>query len=75
MAQSADGFTVDLETRNVSHESGWTFRVVPSMGLNDSFEIVCIAHPSPVTQELADKAPEVALGAHQAFQQALKARH
>lgn len=68
-------FTVDLETRNVTHTDGWVFRIVPSMSECDSWEVVCVAHPQPVTPSIADSAAGLALAAQQAYTRAVAALH
>jgi hypothetical protein len=68
-------FNVDLETRNVSHADGWVFRVVPAMNGRDTWEVVCVAHPTPVTPKMADAAVTLASAAQQAYVRALAVRH
>ena len=72
---SLDEFKVDLETRNVSHGDGWVFRIVPSMTECDTWEVVCVPHPSPVTSSMADRAAGLALAAQQAYTRAVALRH
>jgi hypothetical protein len=68
-------FNVDLETRNVSHSDGWVFRVVPAMSGGDTWEVICVAHPTPVTPQMADAAVTLASAAQQAYVRALAVRN
>jgi hypothetical protein len=68
-------FNVDLETRKVSHSDGWVFRVVPAMSGGDTWEVICVAHPTPVTPQMADAAVNLASAAQHAYALALAVRH
>lgn len=68
-------FVVNLETHNVCRDDGWVFRIVPSFAGDDTWEVVCIAHPTPVTPSIAENAMDFALEAKEAYIRAVAGRH
>lgn len=73
--QPKGDFSVDLETRQVSHDGGWVFRIVPAMDENDAWEVICVSHPSPITPRIINSAVPIAAAARLAYIRALASLH